>query len=508
MVEQHSSMTSTRAAFVAALLTAVVGLVALDSQSMWVDELQTWRLTQAASWTAWLDQLINWYDSDSQIPLYHLYTRSWVLLFPETAAWLRASNLPWLWGALFALLMTPVTDRRRWLPLTLAVLAVMHPFVWYYTNEMRPYIMTLTGAAIATSGLIAKLDPATSADTDAHATSLVIAGISLLILTSAIGAIWSVAFLLPSMWIAYRRYGLTLGLRKVHFALVGVALLLFAPIAWQYVDSFSRGVAAVKYYENTPANFLSGFYELAGLMGIGPGRDAMRSDGVSTLLPFVPALTVAALILITVFVFGVRALRQNHRTYVWLVLGCALVPFAVLYLLGIVKHWRVLGRHMTPVLPLLLLVYAWGLHALVAGRAPAAGAKRLLAAAFVGVMLVSATLVTRADRHQREDYIRASRLVLEATAKGQTVWWSAHTFGADYYGLSARAARCDGSAKAGSIHLLHNVEPSVVDGCAPPDVVVTSRPDSFDNKGAVSGYLTRHGFKMTDRWIGFQIWKK
>ena len=75
-------------------LAATVGLLAISNGSLWIDEFGTWLITQAPSVSAWWDRLRAWPDSDSQIPLYHLYMYFWAKFFGTVANLITGEPLP------------------------------------------------------------------------------------------------------------------------------------------------------------------------------------------------------------------------------------------------------------------------------------------------------------------------------------------------------------------------------------------------------------------------------
>src|ERR1035441_5454237 len=189
---------------IALLATLTLGLCALNDQSLWLDELTTWQLTVADTWTDWLKQLVSLPNSDAQSPLYHFYMRLWVQIFPATEISLRAANLPWIFISFLALLTTPVPECSRRLILLIASVMFLHPMVWYYANEARPYAMMLAGSSISASGLLTRLLNPKNPRSIPASNSRMILGTAMLAGTSIIGVLWSISFLLPISAIAFR----------------------------------------------------------------------------------------------------------------------------------------------------------------------------------------------------------------------------------------------------------------------------------------------------------------
>ena len=349
----------------AAAGTLALGLLALSDQSLWTDELGTWRLTVADSWKDWLVQLVNWPNSDSQIPLFHLYMRAWTQVFPSTEVWLRAANLPWVFLAMVGVLTTPVPVAQRRLVLILGGVLLLHPMVWYYANEARPYAMLLAGSSLAGSGLLARMALQSDSPRLPAANGRLIAGSAIMAGTSVLGVIWSIAFLLPVLGTLRRRVNPSLAaaaqISRGNVILALTCGLMLLPIGYQYGWTVLHGISATDYYENSLANFAFGLYEVAGFDGIGPGREELRAAGAASLAGRLLPLTAYGFVITAVIVVGLRASLIRNRRQTALVLISAFIPLAVLFMLGTVKHWRVVGRHMMPLVVFFSLYLSFGL---------------------------------------------------------------------------------------------------------------------------------------------------
>lgn len=488
--------------------TLVLGVFALNDQSLWTDELGTWRLTLAASWSDWLAQLIGWPNSDAQIPFYHLYMRTWVQFFPTSEVWLRAANLPWVFIGFLGLLTTPVPATQRRLVFILTAVLLVHPMVWYYTNEARPYAMIFAGACVAASGLLARLVLPSGSDSLPAANGRLIAGTAIMAGTSVIGVIWSIAFLLPVLGTLRRADDPSLA-AAVQFskgnAILAVACgLLLLPIAYQYVWSFLHGVSATAYHENSLLNFAFGLYEIAGFDGIGPGREELRTAGAAALRGGLPAVLAYAVVIGGVVAAGVHASLGHNRRQTMLVLVSAFLPLVVLFVLGTLKHWRVVGRHMMPLLPFFGLFLSYGIDRLVRRPRPRMGefAGKALAGAALAALVISSIEIAYAERHRREDFRAAAELAGKYLARGDRVWWVAQSFGADYYHLPiVPPATCAQTGVAAAI-LLESPGDGQLAACPEPQEIFIGR---YDTEGAVQRYATGHRYRRVASLTGFDI---
>lgn len=518
------------AALLLAMLAAgLLGALALSPQSLWIDELGTWRLTRSDTLASWLQQLLGWRNSDAQLPLYHAWIKLWASAFGEQEWVLRASNLPWLALALWAFWRAPVrTEAVAWLRLA-GLVCLLHPLTWYYSNELRPYVMLLAGAALAGVGLMGAWQESEDPAEMRLSRHLLIIGLALLAACSAIGAIWTLAFLLPALWLAGRRHGPGLGLSRGHGLSVLLSLAVLLPVFAQYISSFLSGVTATTLHQHKLVNFGYAFYELLGLAGVGPGREALRVSPLAAVREQLPALASAAALLLAALVLGLQALRREQGARALGVLALALLPVLVLLGLAELKHWRVVGRHMVPLLFFVCLVLAAGLRA-----AWRPGGGRLARAITLGALLAllaSSLCIRLAERHQREQYREASAEAREALARGQVVWWFADAAGPVYYGLGpqvqklvpqadydnglkhlydglpARVVTSCAAVKPGTLLILENPRPADLAACPPPGRVLFSRRDTFDVAGHGEAWMREHGLARQRSLVGFEVWQ-
>lgn len=516
------------ALWAALLAAAALGALAISRQSLWIDELGTWRLTRADDLATWLAQLLGWRNSDAQLPLYHAWIKLWSAAFGQDEAVLRCSNLPWLALALWPLWRAPVRPDAVGLLRGIGLVLLLHPLVWYYTNELRPYVMLLAGATLAGTGLMGAWMESDDAQERALSRHLLIVGLALLAASSAIGAIWTLAFLLPALGLAARRHGPGLGLSRGHAWSIVLCLAVLVPVFAQYLSSFLSGVTATTLHQHKLVNFGYAFYELLGLAGVGPGREALRVAPAPALKAHALALAAAALLLLAGLGLGLRALWQREGRRALVVGLLALLPVLVLLGLAELKHWRVVGRHMVPLLFFVALVLAAAGQA--AWRQGGWGARGAAAGALLA-LLASSLAIRLAERHQREQYRDAAAEAQQSLAQGRTTWWFADSAGPEYHGLGVRTYKLvpqadydrglkhlyDGLASrlvtdcgqvpAGSLLVLENPGAAELAACPPPSRVIYSRRDTFDVAGQGEAWMRQHGLAPQRRLIGFEIWQ-
>src|SRR5207247_5403040 len=124
----------------------------------------------------------------------------------------------------------------------------------------------------------------------------------------------------------------------------------------------------------------------------------------------------------TVLLAGLKAVWKSpfRGQAMWIVAGVG-IPVAFLLTIGMLRHFRVLGRHLTPLMPvwlcLLSLGVVWLWHRGLAGRT--------VVLLFFGFSLSSAFEIRWASRHVKDDYRSAVAFSQAALNAGRLVWLNA-----------------------------------------------------------------------------------
>jgi hypothetical protein len=223
------------------------------------------------------------------------------------------------------------------------------------------------------------------------------------------------------------------------------------------------------------------FYELFGFGGLGPGRLEIRGNGLESFRPYFLGLAVYAMVLVPVVVSGWRQILKLVPA--WTVLFSVLFFGGVLVFLslaGVVTHFRLLGRHCTPLL--VLVVYLLALGVVRLWSSPHWWAKGWVVL-FVGLSLASSLSLRFAPRHEKDNYRSAAAIARQALQHGKTVWWNADDRGAAYYQVPLAT---NGVAEDGRALVLANPSREMLRAAARPDVIIASRRDVFDAGGALA----------------------
>jgi hypothetical protein len=471
------------------LLALAVGVAAITSQSLWMDEGATAIIAGQSSPAGWWRQMSLDAGSDKQMPLYLIFVWGWEKIWGAEEWMLRAANLPW-----FALGLLAIPRRQS----AFTLLLLTSPFVWYYLDEARPYAMQI-GAALLFLGGLWRLVQA-----DGRRTSITFAaavlGLVLLSGSSLLGMIWAGAFLLSAIFVLGRAASARL-VRENPAGLLGAAAFL-GVLAAYYGWTLVRGAHAAP-GETGAGNAVFAAYELLGFAGLGPGRADIRDHSWHAFLPYAPLLLVQAAVTAAVLWAGGKRLARRFP----LLLGGKLLAVlgtatAILLAAGKFEHFRVLGRHFAPLAPLLICWLAFGLRELwTRGKG-----WRLLAAALVLLELASALSLRFASRHAKDDYREAARLAREAVARDQNVWWCADYITAAYYGVSLVPP--DRRPMAAQMMYAVNLSAAALASQPPPDLVVLSRPEINDAAGGIRDLLARLHYRLAAAPPQFTLWQK
>ena len=474
----------------------LVALLAISTQSFWMDEASTARSVTQPTLGGWWQYLTSHSGTDTQMPLFMLYIWGWVKLFGCTEWGLRAANAPWLVLGFLAL-----PRRQAGYVLVLA----LSPFLWFYADEARPYVMQIAASLVLAGSLVRLLDlaataPGETAKVERRSVGGFCFGLIVLSGSSMLGMIWAGAAVGSFLLLLGVRYSARLA-RQCWLPLLVTALILTG-FAGYYLWTLRHGNAA------TPGatglgNVVFIAYELCGFAGLGPGRADIHGSGMTAfrswyLLP----LAIYGLVTATVLFAGVgRVIREIPRR-IWLGLLLPLGGVTLLLLVaGKTRHMTMLGRHFAPLGVCLLLLVGAGVQRL----GQAGGWRRFLAFAWLFLSLISAVSLRWCDRHQKDDYRAAARLIIAAQARGERVWWCADGTCGFYYAVPL-SPPLSPVAVPGKVWLNANAPAQWLTNNPMPTLVLLSKPELHDRNGVVRDYLQRNHFVCQASFSVFTVW--
>jgi hypothetical protein len=468
-------------AFQAGLVVAslVVGLLSISSQSFWMDEGSTIFRAMTPTIKDWWTMMLQLRGSDVLMPVYMLYAWFWHQMVGATSEYaLRMSNLPWL------ALTVVVLPRVRFWP----VVCLLSPFVLYFVNEFRPYSMQIAAGACAAAALGRWMEGASHPGF--RGVNAICASCLLLIVCSLTGAIWAVGVAVGTVLSRPEC------LRRMDFWRPAVLWIIAALLAGgYYVLMMFKGYRAAGIQDAGILNVMFGLYEMVGLLGLGPGKNELRRS-LSSVIPHLWLLVPGALCIGAAWLCGLSSWARNAPRKALIGAAAAvLVPLLLLSVIGIVMDFRVVGRHLSPMIPAILLPLA----ACLSAEGPRRKTTLIMGGVACSFMALSALNVRLLERHANDDYRRASAIAFKALKEGKRVWWQADMNATRYY-----AYREGGMKLVNAIQVLESDIPTSM---IATDIIVINRPDLKYRGVDYQSEFKRNFFKQEAVFTGFEIWK-
>jgi hypothetical protein len=488
------------------LSSVLVAICAISSGSLWMDEFGTWFLTRANSIPEWWSRFQAWPDSDSQIPIYHFYMYIWTKLFGTDALAMRASNAGLFVIANLALLWPFRSQSTIAFPLIIA--SCLSAPIWYYLNELRPYIMLYMGASLMLGATIEMMRSQQSP----NSFEMKVLCVGAVISTGAttIGIVWAGSIMLFALiyWLAIRKGDLFEDLVHDNYFTLAIAALSITALIAHDIRMFAHGNLPEVLHESNIFTLLFSFYTNAGLLGVGPGMLDLRANGIAALVPFAPVTAFSAILFSMLAIAGLVEVRTllGTRT-VAISIGCALLPVLVIFALGLVLHWRVLPRHFIPLVSLFSLLYAYGIAWWWRRRFTGV----LVTVISVLTMAYSSLGVRLAARHAKDDYKHAAQLATIELAQNGRVWWVADFRGALFYGVpyvSDELAWSHPKYDRGVKFFMGDKTFSYLSAQEPPTLVLVSKSDAYDKHNVVSKYLSANAYHLAETFPAFTAWSR
>ena len=489
------------------ILTLILIKLIVTDESLWIDEFSTEKLANVNSISQWWNQLKNWTGSERQMPLYCLYIYGWIKAFGSTEYAMRMANLPLFLAAEIIIFWT--FRRNLLFALSALTLSSIHPLLWYYLNEARPYILTYLGSTLMTITLVQLYFLTRIRGESLYSFPsawLFTLGIILLAGSSMLGMPWAMIGIGLGAYMLFTGENGKSWLIK-HKIAVLTMLITLSMLGAYYYWTLLRGAGGTTSYESNIKTLIFSFYELFGLSGIGPGRLELREIGVSTLSGYFVQLAIGSIILLGVFFYSIITIMRYLKIKDSLIFLIAiLLPILFTLSASYIMHWRPVGRHYLPILPAIILIMSYGVSILLSNSQVS---RKAIALSVLIVMAVSA-ISMKLPRHAKDDYKSAAIFTNEALASGHTVWWVALTMGADYYKVPFFKYNCSQPVpeKLEQALSISNVEKTCVENLELPDFIVLSKPNDFDRRGGIREIIKRGRFQLEKELPAFTIWRK
>jgi len=476
------------------LAIAGVGALSISNQSLWIDEGGGAIKAVQPALRDWWQAMETEHNSNLQLPLELIYIWGWDKFFGHSEVLLRISNIPWFMLAIFGVFWGSIQRPRfqYWF----LVVALLSPFLWFYLNEVRPYIVVFAGASLTFACLLRARWNRADCIQNRWWYALLCLGVLIACSASMAAVPWALCSLIGAAVLlgvpAFLRIAWDRKWTTLFFG------LCMASLGGYFLWTMHSGAKASGGRTGLE-NLVIILYEQLGLMGLGPGRSAPRDEGVKAFANGAFFLIPAVLLLIPVCLQSLRQLRftlcRKDWALVFLVIG---VPLCASLGAGHMMHVRILGRHLMPMMPFVLAGLAVGMERTFRS---AGGFSKAAAILLLVLLSLSALEVRFAQRHSKDDYRTAAALAAEALRHGRPVWWAADKLTAQYYRLPVSRGPSPGEAL-----LVMNLSPEEMT-LPHGGVVFLSKPDIYDNQRALSTSLENHHWRKIKTLQAFQVWE-
>jgi len=472
-------------------LAGAVALAAISRNSFWIDE--GWSAYKAIqpTFSSWWGAMLWEHNQNTLLPLYMFFLWVWEKVFGPGEWALRMLNAPCFLLTVVGLWLAFREDQRRFC--FSIIFLGSNAFVWFYLDQARPYTLLLMGSTLLFAGAY-RLGLMRSEFTRRWAYYLAVSAL-LLSATSIIGAVWSAATLIALWCMRGWRFPVIFFRASLGaFSLLCVGLLL---MAGYYLWWLHMGMDARSLKSTSVMNVAFVPYELLGFAGLGPGRNALRDHPLSVLGEYSVPLAIYGLLWTGLVLRTCKRLytqaTQRRRVVFY---GLLATPGAVLILVAYWLDLRLLPRHLTPLMPLVICLAGWLLERSWKHGLPG----KALVAGFMIVSLVSAGQIRLATRHRQDNYRHAAAIAEHEISAGRTVLWAADRHTALYYGVVADKDRDTGS----SMLMIGDLAGEHLR--LKPSAVLLSKHDLYDPEGRISSYVRANGYTLSESFEAFELW--
>jgi len=402
-----------KGAAIAAALSATI-----SPESLWTDEAFSAFLashrTLASCWSA----LRQGDSSDLQMVLYYLYLHLWSQWFGQSEIAFRSANIP------FILLFSAVAvwgSQRLFHSTWVWIMAALSPLAVVFASDTRPYFDIIAFSFTCLTCLLVWLKSPTPAERKILPWLVLLSlllGALFHMLTLLLGL--PLLVLLAVFWHADR---IALRWRDWLWPLLAgtpVFLIVSAYFAW----TLGRG-ASYDYAHPDLLSMASVLFRFAGLSGFVPNR---HYD--NPIRPYLAEIALSGILFLASLaaLFPVWSRSVTFRA-LFLALAAGIGQILVL---SFALHQQIEFRHLSSLLPLLLLL-------IMSGLTDSGTPTRVAAASVLGVVwLISDIRLLTAPEYRREDFRAAvaKALELQASDPNAVIAVAADPLAAAYYGLS------------------------------------------------------------------------
>ena len=461
--------------------------MAISRQSIWIDEAITATYAMQSSFTSFAREMWTTRQSEAQLPLGMAQAFLFEKILGNSEFALRLPNLFWIGLGIIAFGRIGSKLKLPWIPLLIGV----HPMIWFYADEARPYAMQIGIAAIM---LWASIEMLLSNRIEGKTLALWWIASFALCASSLMAAVvytgwfltlaYNVRSKIPSMTAKSRTGSL-------------ITLLLLSFLAVYYCVTVYRGAGGSRLWGVGLRNIAFTAFEFGGFMAFSPGRAVIReaarqnpTDLFEVMRYYILPLFLLAAIYCTLLASFLLAARKSALPHAKL-LGFCLQTIAICTIIVLsicmIVNFPFWGRHLVALLPPLLLVIALAIDAVHQRY------KTILLMVFLGFLLAGSLNQRFNSQHRKDDYRYAVQVAQEAEAEQLAVLWVANIQAANYYQYEPTL----------SYRSMNDRQ-----DWREADLVIYSKPDIFDPNGKITRWMHASGFEPYKTWPAFSLWRK
>jgi len=461
----------------------------ISTDSLWIDEGQTAIYASLPS----LDQFAEKIAHDNRsgglseglMPLSMFLTWAAAKVFGMSEIGLRIPNLFYLAIACLCLWKTGSRLKISGLVMVFA----LHPFVWQYADEARPYALQLALGCGLLWSMTAVLD-----DPNHHLPWLGYFATCFLLFASSL--LCCIPVTVSGLIILYHLVSIRWKPNRLVVGCAIIAAIPFFLLSVFYLKAMQGMASGAKLWVFGPSNVAYALYELLGFQGLGPSRTELRDTAraqASLWKLFAPHVWLLGALFVAISAITIRGFIKWNRQLIPPT-AMILLTFLGFCSLGIANGFPFWGRHLAPVLPFCLL-----LMLMLCGSFSAGFPRHLAISALAALWVISAVQFRLSPRFANDDYRGAATFAKQALAQNHTIWWVADTSAANYYGLNL--------TESGPGQYIRNASKEHLVSLPPPSYVVISKPDIYDNAGGATGFVADKGYTLVRKPVAFEIWK-
>ena len=486
----------------------------ISNQSLWIDEGITVSYVSEPSLSKmWESLQLRLLGSSPRMPLFLVYMWSWVQIFGNSEIALRMSNIPWAMLLILSAIWIVHGRASRLVVLAFAT----SPFLYFYMNEARPYIGILALSTLSLAALLESLDSKPDSGTSAR-------WICLFSIWLACSYHLLTIFVIPCMFlyafIIIRRFDPVT--RKKHIKSWLIPFFASAPLfialagyhLFIAIKSTSEAGQMILYVTSGIENFIFIFYELAGLLGLGPSREILRiSHSIDIFVPFLPSLIFGGLAVVALIVRYFWVYLRSNFTLKYGILP--VIGIAITVLMGMLimftSSFSFMGRHVTYIFPCIFFGIMLTLYS-TNKISRSFWKNNLILILLMTSWLWSDARLKWTPDHKKEDYRAVSEFIQKNVSKDELILLAGESTTAEYYGLhqNFRLPSINlSAAPAREVFIVSSTGEKNIKrflaGHQSAILVLSQRP-YFDKDGALRKLATMYGEELA-HYKGFKIYR-